>query len=181
MAAQCETAECKLCGATTGLKRCSRCKKIFYCSRDHQSKDWHDHKKLCSTDGKMYHRNRERQKYQSGEADEQSVVSGVGNHEVFQDGKKSGLVSFYQEQASVASVDVQEPEVEGLPFDTNPFKETHFQTPIDGFSSESVGKFVRHHLNDSGFCVVDGLFTTDEIDKIVGEIRQMDLNGMQYE
>lgn len=129
----------------------------------------------------MYHRNRERQKYQSGEADEKSVVSGVGNHEVFQDGKKSGLVSFYQEQASAASVDVQEPEVEGLPFDTNPFKETHFQTPIDGFSSESVGKFVRHHLNDSGFCVVDGLFTTDEIDKIVGEIRQMDLNGMQYE
>lgn len=41
---------CGVCGATDGdLKRCSGCKGIWYCSREHQKADWKRHKRECST------------------------------------------------------------------------------------------------------------------------------------
>lgn len=49
----------KICGkcekdlTAAGIKpqRCSRCKKIYYCSRDCQAKDWKFHKKDCKKQG----------------------------------------------------------------------------------------------------------------------------------
>jgi hypothetical protein len=38
---------CAVCGSVEDLKRCSRCKKVSYCSIDHQKKDWTTHKKTC--------------------------------------------------------------------------------------------------------------------------------------
>ena len=38
---------CSVCGSTSDLKRCSRCKKVSYCCIEHQKKDWTTHKKLC--------------------------------------------------------------------------------------------------------------------------------------
>ncbi len=38
---------CKICGKTTELKKCARCQKIFYCSRECQKKDWPNHKAEC--------------------------------------------------------------------------------------------------------------------------------------
>lgn len=35
---------CKVCGTTTGLRRCSRCKSVYYCSQVHQRSDWPVHK-----------------------------------------------------------------------------------------------------------------------------------------
>ncbi|GFR90008.1 Egl nine-like protein 1 [Elysia marginata] len=39
---------CAVCNSTLSLKRCSRCKVIFYCSREHQKEDWIHHKSLCT-------------------------------------------------------------------------------------------------------------------------------------
>ncbi len=36
---------CAHCGVSqSGLKRCSRCNKVFYCSKEHQTADWTRHK-----------------------------------------------------------------------------------------------------------------------------------------
>ena len=35
------------CFASGCMKICSRCKKIRYCSREHQKSDWKQHKKIC--------------------------------------------------------------------------------------------------------------------------------------
>ena len=37
----------KTCLASGCMKICSRCKKIRYCSREHQKSDWKQHKKIC--------------------------------------------------------------------------------------------------------------------------------------
>lgn len=38
---------CCVCFQTENLLRCSRCKSVYYCSRDHQRKDWKRHKQNC--------------------------------------------------------------------------------------------------------------------------------------
>ncbi|XP_069118295.1 egl nine homolog 1-like isoform X2 [Argopecten irradians] len=39
--------KCNVCGSSSSLKRCSRCKQVVYCSREHQLKDWSAHKLSC--------------------------------------------------------------------------------------------------------------------------------------
>ncbi|XP_031634044.1 egl nine homolog 3 [Contarinia nasturtii] len=38
---------CKVCGSLNGLRRCSRCKSVYYCSQVHQQVDWRVHKIEC--------------------------------------------------------------------------------------------------------------------------------------
>ncbi|KAK5646269.1 hypothetical protein RI129_004733 [Pyrocoelia pectoralis] len=39
---------CHYCKSTSAeLRRCSACKVVAYCSRDHQKLDWHNHRELC--------------------------------------------------------------------------------------------------------------------------------------
>ncbi|XP_060062881.1 egl nine homolog 1-like [Ylistrum balloti] len=39
--------KCAVCESISALKRCSRCKQVVYCSREHQLKDWSKHKLSC--------------------------------------------------------------------------------------------------------------------------------------
>ncbi|XP_054263399.1 egl nine homolog 1 isoform X2 [Macrosteles quadrilineatus] len=38
---------CAYCGKVGSLSRCSRCKCVFYCSKEHQTQDWKKHKLHC--------------------------------------------------------------------------------------------------------------------------------------
>jgi hypothetical protein len=38
---------CKKCNSSIADQRCSRCKKVWYCGRESQSKDWKVHKREC--------------------------------------------------------------------------------------------------------------------------------------
>ncbi|XP_053688048.1 rho GTPase-activating protein gacZ [Sabethes cyaneus] len=39
--------QCRICGSTDGLRRCSRCQVAYYCSQEHQRLDWKLHKLEC--------------------------------------------------------------------------------------------------------------------------------------
>lgn len=39
--------QCRICGASEGLRRCSRCQVAYYCSQEHQRLDWKVHKLEC--------------------------------------------------------------------------------------------------------------------------------------
>lgn len=38
---------CNVCGSLNSLRRCSRCKSVYYCSQVHQQVDWRVHKIEC--------------------------------------------------------------------------------------------------------------------------------------
>lgn len=40
-------AHCKKCGTVDNLLKCSRCKGVYYCSKEHQTSDWKNHKRDC--------------------------------------------------------------------------------------------------------------------------------------
>ncbi|OXU22458.1 hypothetical protein TSAR_010868 [Trichomalopsis sarcophagae] len=42
------TSGCMVCGRNDKLLRCSRCKSVFYCTKEHQKLDWKHHKSVCS-------------------------------------------------------------------------------------------------------------------------------------
>lgn len=39
---------CVVCNKTDKLLRCSRCKVVFYCTKEHQRRDWKRHKEFCT-------------------------------------------------------------------------------------------------------------------------------------
>lgn len=39
--------ECAVCGVHEGLKRCSRCRSVYYYSKEHQNSAWKNHKIDC--------------------------------------------------------------------------------------------------------------------------------------
>lgn len=41
-------ARCEKCGAFNNLLICSRCKGVYYCSKEHQTSDWKNHKPHCT-------------------------------------------------------------------------------------------------------------------------------------
>lgn len=44
-----DTSHCAACNSTKSLSRCSRCKKVSYCNRECQLKDWSRHKAMCNS------------------------------------------------------------------------------------------------------------------------------------
>ncbi|XP_076666620.1 HIF prolyl hydroxylase isoform X2 [Andrena cerasifolii] len=43
------TVGCVVCNRTDKLLRCSQCKAVFYCTKEHQRRDWKRHKEFCAT------------------------------------------------------------------------------------------------------------------------------------
>lgn len=43
------TVGCVICNRTDKLLRCSRCKAVSYCTKEHQRRDWKRHKEFCAT------------------------------------------------------------------------------------------------------------------------------------
>jgi len=39
---------CHVCGVTINLRQCSKCRQVSYCGKEHQTKDWKTHKKICA-------------------------------------------------------------------------------------------------------------------------------------
>lgn len=40
---------CVICDRTDELLSCSRCRAVFYCTKDHQRRDWKRHREFCAT------------------------------------------------------------------------------------------------------------------------------------
>ena len=48
--------QCIVCHDKEGILKCARCRSRFYCCREHQQKDWKNHKESCLDISKnLYH------------------------------------------------------------------------------------------------------------------------------
>lgn len=62
-----EPRQCQICQSREGLQRCSGCKAVFYCGREHQASDRHSHKHACTVVRKaLAALSQEEQKLRSG-------------------------------------------------------------------------------------------------------------------
>lgn len=43
------SASCVVCNKTDKLLKCSQCRAVFYCTKEHQKRDWKRHKEFCTT------------------------------------------------------------------------------------------------------------------------------------
>ncbi|XP_061390012.1 protein kinase 4-like [Musca vetustissima] len=58
--------KCAICGTTQKLLRCAKCKCIYYCSTDHQHRDWPTHKLECRQLAKQRQNNQRMQQLTNG-------------------------------------------------------------------------------------------------------------------
>ncbi|XP_073847087.1 HIF prolyl hydroxylase isoform X2 [Musca autumnalis] len=58
--------KCAICGTTQKLLRCAKCKCIYYCSTEHQHRDWQTHKLECRQLAKQRQNNQRMQQLTNG-------------------------------------------------------------------------------------------------------------------
>ncbi|XP_060605420.1 rho GTPase-activating protein gacZ-like [Ruditapes philippinarum] len=163
---------CKICGETKNLKRCGTCKRVYYCSREHQLKDWKGHKETCK-------------ELKSSQYEEQTGTNGMvyskGNKCGIGEGK-SNICGISEENLNIGKVDENQRSGNGsclskevmvvesdsndlVPFDNRPFRYEEFTSMPSNTSEIDIAKFAVNTLNEKGFCVIDGLFTKSQYQK----------------
>ncbi|KAL6267173.1 hypothetical protein P5V15_000252 [Pogonomyrmex californicus] len=77
---------CAYCNESDKLSRCSRCKAVFYCTKEHQRRDWKRHREFCATHPAVTASSAEEpisvaaNRKSSGEIPSKRHPSAVGNH-----------------------------------------------------------------------------------------------------
>ena len=177
--------KCYVCGETKGLKRCGFCKERYYCSRDHQIKDWPDHKSFCQSKQKqtalsekitaanvpvVIENNIEKLKRTTADLPDQSKEKNDESEEVDQNDKGEG---------SSAQTDTKKTKRKGkgIPFDTRPYLPVATTTVKTKSSDKYIAKLALETMNSQGYCVMDGLFTELVIDMVLQEIHSYEENG----
>ena len=169
--------KCDVCGTTEKLQRCGFCKRAFYCSRDHQMKDWKRHKVICKTyvstlanksNGSC---NRNRSSIQGH--GEKSSVDDKNNKKQEESIEKGPHVKL---KGNDVSIDNRE----GVPFDDRPYRPCKPLTSHPNMSFEELGKNAVHHLAHEGFCIIDNFFTSRDIENAINDICKCDRNNLFY-
>ena len=145
---------CHVCGSTQSLKRCAKCKTIFYCSREHQISDWKNHKVDCKARASHV---------------PTCDLAGVKISSAKQDEAGKGTDEDQQQQ-HVAD------EFDNSTFDERPYKTCDFEKP-ECYEFPELSKHIAKHLKEDGFCVVDGLLSDGELSTIGNEVKTLDKEG----
>ncbi|XP_062566624.1 egl nine homolog 1-like, partial [Saccostrea cucullata] len=144
-----------VCGSKENLKRCTRCKGVVYCCRQHQIQDWPSHKLSCSPNQAIDTVTNSKLKVNKQTAEKDTCLRNGNNDSV----NKSGATNN-----------------DFIEFDSNPFKEINFKKPLSSEGSK-LAEFVLHYLNKNNFCIVDGIFSDTHLRKVLEEIKILNAEG----
>ncbi|XP_067840240.1 egl nine homolog 1 isoform X2 [Heptranchias perlo] len=157
---------CGLCGKMEKLLLCGRCKRSFYCSKEHQKQDWKMHKQIC----------KEEQSRQGRAAKDEDTLSASAN------GKR------LPSQPSLAPAPVP---VNGQRVEKSEESTAH-QLPRAGVSSRNhwgphglnggssqklVVEYIVPCINKHGICVVDNFLGEAMGDRVLREVKELHRSG----
>jgi len=195
---------CAVCGITGHLKRCSRCRNTFYCTREHQLKDWNVHKHSCSKQMIGENGNQERsvsdnkgQKITNPLSNLENIPldQSNGNESDFSKNvgidkvpKKTTIVEPTRESSKISAVTklpVEQPltkynEQGEIEFDARPLKLIEFSKPTS-YSTSDIADYVAKNLKEDGYCIVDGILDDVQCGNVTKEVKLMDITGLLKE
>lgn len=145
---------CVVCDSKENLKRCTRCKGVVYCCRQHQIQDWPSHKVACTPT------QRTEPKKKVGEVTTDTCESNKNN----------------ASKSEISPYDVTGNNTDVTEFDARPFRDVIFKKPRS-YDVDSLAEFVIRYLNKNNFCVVDGVFSNKNLQKVLNEIKSLNSNG----
>ncbi|KAL4238082.1 hypothetical protein ACF0H5_002794 [Mactra antiquata] len=170
---------CSVCNSQNNLKRCGICKCTYYCSREHQMKDWNNHKLHC----------KQLAKQTCSDVRKTTIISdntrtdGSSSTDVADESKKSESPDSddsvnkcviksanFSEKAGHSKLEAETDD--GLPFDMRPYKEQQFIQVPCGLSAVDAAKTAVDKMNEQGYCVLDGLFRKSLINKALADIKK---------
>ncbi|XP_045187620.2 egl nine homolog 1-like [Mercenaria mercenaria] len=164
---------CNICGETNNLKRCGICKCTYYCSREHQLKDWALHKQVCET-FKTHLPTNNKGRVSGGMVDGKSNKDGLVKEDfnkgnVNADRNSNQLKGLDKENVHIKNGDNLE---DVTPFDRRPFRSDAFISMQAHANKQDVAKIAVNNLNEKGYCVIDGLFTRNKMKKALKDINK---------
>lgn len=145
---------CVVCDSKENLKRCTRCKGGVYCCRQHQIQDWPSHKVACTPT------QRTEPKKKVGEVTTDTCESNKNN----------------ASKSEISPNDVTGNNTDVTEFDARPLRDVIFKKPRS-YDVDSLAEFVIRYLNKNNFCVVDGVFSNKNLQKVLNEIKSLNSNG----
>ena len=190
---------CTSCPKTANLKLCSRCRSVFYCSREHQVSDWKIHKLECK---KLARRpcTDDNTKIVSGNmypvrSSNATLIPTPTNHDNRYLETLNHLNNYTDSLSSSESLDFLDSSCENdastvlqnriraspvLPqdcdFDQRPLKLLDFPQPVSD-DLRDVTEFTTSALRRDGYCVLDNVCGRSISDAIVDEVMSLERSG----
>ncbi|XP_050293977.1 egl nine homolog 1-like isoform X2 [Anthonomus grandis grandis] len=192
---------CFVCGATSNLQRCSKCRGIYYCSKDHQKKDWKRHKQSCKETeatncnassfeqkfGRSYNNQLDPATFTSEGSSESEILSAAGellggtlspvlNNNIEEVVSKEKALEVVQSSVPI-SLNMVQPKTKNSKY----FPAVTLIAPIDHHIKdekiESMCQNIIEDLSTYGVCVLDKFLGDEEGSQILAEVLNIKEKG----
>ena len=166
-ASNCKEANlCAACNKSSDLKLCSRCRNVFYCSREHQIQQWAIHKRTC----------RKVARTTNGGA-----TTGDGGYnnsvvDMMSSAPDSGAESGSPNVNHSNSPPPPDSEDATRAFDARNLKLVDFPRPNSGRIPQ-LSKYVARALKRDGYCVLDNIVSDPLCDDVLREVLTLERVG----
>ncbi|KAI0210515.1 Egl nine-like protein 1 [Lamellibrachia satsuma] len=153
---------CPACNGKDNLKLCSRCRNVFYCSREHQVEHWPIHRRTCH---KVARTTNGRTAVGDGDSAAIDMSSALDS------GAETGSPNVNQNNSPP-------PDSDELmrAFDHRALRLVNFPRP-NSTKTLQLSKYVSRALKCDGYCVLDGIVSDPLCDKVLREVLTLERAG----
>ncbi|XP_072107164.1 egl nine homolog 1 isoform X3 [Mobula birostris] len=156
---------CELCGKMEKLLLCGRCKRSFYCSKEHQKQDWKKHKQVCKEAASRLGR-------AAGEGTRNATVN--SNYQLPRPPITPDPVNGQQSERSQDSPGTAGHLLTGPGINSRSHRGPH---GLSGSSQILVQDYIVPCMNKHGICVVDNFLGEETGDCVLREVRELHRSG----